>query len=107
MRKKRNGLAALLRGLLAPVVMAAALVWFATAVDSLNTGRSEEDLQQLEETLRRSCVACFAAEGVYPPGIDYLKEHYGLQIDEERYTVKYSVFAENLMPDITVLENTP
>ena len=107
MKKKRNGFAALLRGLLLPAVAVAALLWFATAVDSLNTGRSEEDMRQLEETLRQGCVACYAVEGVYPPSIDYLKEHYGVQIDEARYTVKYSAFAENLMPDITVLENEP
>ena len=103
----RNGLAALLRGLLLPVIVVAALLWFATAVDSLNSGRSEEDLRQLEESLRRGCVACFAAEGVYPPSVDYLKDRYGLQVDEERYTVHYYAFAENLMPDITVLENAP
>lgn len=48
-----------------------------------------------------------AAEGAYPPDVDYLKEHYGLQIDERRYTIRYMAFAENLMPDITVLENAP
>ena len=52
-------------------------------------------------------MACYAAEGAYPTSLDYLKERYGVQIDEERYTVYYSAFAENLMPDITVLENTP
>lgn len=97
----------LLRGLMLPVAAVALLLWFSTAVDSLNSGRSEEDLRQLEETLRRGCAACFAAEGVYPPNLDYLKDHYGLQIDEERYTVYYSAFAENLMPDVTVLENEP
>lgn len=52
-------------------------------------------------------MACYAAEGVYPPDLEYLKEHYGLQVDENQYTVRYDVFAENLMPDITVLENMP
>ncbi len=97
----------LLGGLLVPVVAVAAVLCFATALDSLDSGRAEEDLRQLEETLRQGCVACYAAEGVYPPDIDYLKEHYGLQVDEERYTVRYSAFAENLMPDITVLEIGP
>lgn len=107
MKKKRNGLLPLLRGLLLPAAVIAALLWFAAAVDGLNTGRAEEDLRQLEETLRRGCVACYAAEGTYPTSLDYLKERYGVQIDEERYTVHYFAFAENLMPDITVLENTP
>lgn len=107
MGRKKSGLPALLRGLLLPVIAVAALLWFATAVDSLDAGRGEEDMRQLEETLRRSCVACYAAEGAYPPNLDYIRERYGLQIDEERYTVRYRAIAENLMPDITVLENTP
>ena len=35
--------------------------------------------------------------------LDYLREHYGIRIDENRYIVFYEVFAENLMPEITVL----
>ena len=107
MRRVRNGWTALLRGLLLPVAAAAVLLCFATAVESLDSGRVEEDMRQLEETLRRGCVACYAAEGAYPASLDDLTERYGIQIDGERYTVRYSAFAENLMPDITVLENTP
>ena len=107
MRRKRSGWPALLRGLLLPVIAAATLLCFAAALNSLSDGRAEEDMRQLEETLRRGCVACYAAEGVYPPTVDYLQEHYGVQIDPDRYTVRYSVFAENRMPDITVLENEP
>lgn len=107
MKRKKSGAASLLRGILLPLAAVVILLCFATAVDSLDSGRTEEDLRQLEQTLRRSCVACYAAEGVYPPNLDYLKDRYGLQIDEKRYTVRYTAFAENLMPDITVLENAP
>ena len=106
MRKRRNTLIPLLQGLLFPAAAVAVLLCFATALDGLDSGRSAEDLKQLEEALRRGCVACYAAEGIYPPNLEYLEEYYGLQIDETRYTVHYSAFAENLMPDITVLENT-
>ena len=82
-------------------------MFFSTALDELGSGQAQEQLKQVEEAVRRGCVACYAAEGVYPPDLDYLKEHYGLQVDEDRYTVRYSAFAENLMPDITVLENRP
>lgn len=81
-----------------------AVFWFTTAVDNLDRGRNREEVKQLEDALRKSCVACYAVEGMYPPSLDYLKEHYGLQIDEKKYVVKYTVFAENLMPDITILE---
>ena len=60
----------------------------------------------LEEVLRRAAVACYAAEGIYPPDLAYLEEHYGIQINEERYMVTYDALAENLMPDITVLDRT-
>ncbi|MCI9557051.1 hypothetical protein AALA82_10620 [Oscillospiraceae bacterium 50-16] len=106
MRKRRNTLIPLLQGLLFPAAAVAVLLCFATALDGLDSGRSAEDLKQLEQALRRGCVACYAAEGIYPPNLEYLEEYYGLQIDETRYTVHYSAFAENLMPDITVLENT-
>ena len=100
----RHGWADLLRGLLLPAAAAAALLMFAAALNSLDQGRAEEDMRQLEETLRRGCVACYATEGIYPPDVDYLKERYGVQVDEEKYKVDYQVFAKNLMPSITVLE---
>ena len=105
MRKRKTAWGGLLQGLLLPVFVVGILVFFSTALNSLDSGHDAEDLRQLEDTLRRSCVACYAAEGIYPPDLDYLKDYYGVQVDEERYTVFYSVFAENLMPDITVLEN--
>ena len=64
----------------------------------------ERGREQLENALRQASVACYAAEGVYPPNPGYLQEHYGLLLDEERYMVFYESFADNLMPIITVLE---
>ena len=87
-------------------ILPAALVFllFFAALSNLEKGQRQEGREQLEEAVRRSAVACYAAEGIYPDDIAYLQEHYGIQIDEERYTVVYKVFASNLMPDITVLE---
>lgn len=98
--RKRKGLGMLLL----PVAVAAVLLLFLTGLSNLDRDRSEEGRKQLEEALRRGAVACYAAEGIYPPDLEYLEEHYGVQVDEERYAVFYEVFASNLMPDITVLE---
>ena len=92
-----------LSGFLILLLAAAVLFFFLTALNNLEQGRSQEGKAQLEEAIRRSAVACYAAEGVYPPDLDYLRQHYGLQIDETKYLVIYDIFAENLMPDITVL----
>ena len=50
-------------------------------------------------------MTCYATEGVYPPSVQYLKENYGIQIDEDRYSVFYEIEGANLMPSITVMEN--
>ena len=87
-----------------PVLCVGILVFFVTAVSGLKDGSGTEEKEQLEEVIRRSVITCYAAEGVYPPDFAYVKEKYGLVVDESRYLVVYDVFAENLMPDITVLE---
>lgn len=87
-------------------IAAAALlvIWFITAVIQLHSGQAQQGAQQLEDAIRKAAVACYAAEGVYPPTLEYLQAHYGVQIMEDRYTVYYEIFADNLMPEITVLE---
>jgi hypothetical protein len=104
MRTKKRFLARLFRFFLPLGVGLCVLLYFSAALSNLDSGQSEESLRQLEDSIRRASVACYASEGVYPPSLDYLKAHYGLQINETRYTVFYEVFAENLMPAITVLE---
>lgn len=107
MRRKRKVIPRLLRAIVFPAIAVAALLCFNLGLSNLNRDGNSENMRLLEDAVRRSCVACYASEGVYPPSLDYLKQRYGLQIDEKRYTVRYHAFAENLMPDITVLENTP
>ena len=102
--KKRKGNRSLLSSIAIPVLAAAVLLFFLIALGNLGEGQRTEGKEQLEAALRRTAVACYAAEGIYPPNLDYIKEYYGIQIDESRYTVAYHAFAENLMPDITVLE---
>ncbi len=82
------------------------LVWFAFSLQGIQAQFEKEGKQQLEQALRRAAVACYAAEGAYPPTLQYLTEHYGIQIDNERYQVFYQVYGENMMPEITVLEKT-
>lgn len=89
---------------LAILAAAACILVFVFSLRSVGTRHGEEGRQQLETALRRAAVACYAAEGVYPPTLEYLQEHYGVQIQEDRYLVFYDIFANNLMPDITVLE---
>jgi len=87
-------------------LLAAALILlaFLAGLSRLEQGRQEQGAKQLEEAVRRAAVACYAAEGFYPPDVDYLCHKYGVQYEESRYRVHYDRFASNLMPDITVVE---
>ena len=84
--------------------LTAVLLGFSLALRQVDESRQAEGARILEESVRRSAAACYAAEGMYPPDLSYLQEHYGLQVDGSRYTVCYAVFGANMMPDITVLE---
>ncbi len=81
-----------------------ALALFLTAVENIGVGASAQGREQLELALRQAAVSCYASEGSYPPGTDYIERHYGVRIDRENYIVGYELIAENLMPEITVLE---
>lgn len=105
-RKKREKQKSLFTGLVVPAVILVIALLFFTALSNISSGQDEKALEQLEDALRKTAVACYAAEGVYPPTLEYMEEHYGIQIDRQRYIVHYQVFAANIMPDITVLSKT-
>ena len=93
-----------LTGLWKPLTLLAVALLFLVSLSRVSSGQREQGRLQLEESLRRAAVTCYATEGIYPPTLTYLEEHYGVQIDRARYAVFYEIFAENLMPDITVVE---
>ncbi len=64
---------------------------------------SREQQELLEEALSQATVACYATEGRYPANLEYLIEHYGIQINREKYLVTYEIFADNVRPRIRVL----
>lgn len=100
----KNRLPGLLRGLLLPILALAVLLAFFTGLANIRQSSDGEGKKQLEESIRRTAVACYAVEGIYPPSVEYMREHYGLQVDEDKYYIDYQIFASNLMPSFTVLE---
>lgn len=103
-RKPKSRIAGALGAIMMPLIAVAVLICFFTGISNIRNGSGDEGKKQLEESIRRTAAACYASEGIYPPTVEYMKEKYGLQIDESRYYVDYKAFASNLMPDFTVLE---
>lgn len=88
----------------AATALALILVLFVSiAFVNLTKAQEEASAASVEAAVRKGVMACYASEGVYPPDVAYLEEHYGIHVDEDRYTVRYVIFAENIMPDITVI----
>ena len=79
-------------------VLAVTLLGLSDARRAVHSG----GLRAAAEAVRRAAVTCYAIEGAYPQSYEYLKEHYGVRVDERLYAVEYSVFASNIMPDIAV-----
>jgi hypothetical protein len=81
------------------IIIVAAFVMTLTMTEQ-NT--NDKFLQSKKDAVVKAVVSCYAIEGVYPPNVDYLREHYGLQVDAKSYIVHYEMFASNIMPDVDV-----
>ena len=88
-----------------PVIVFALVLIFSSVTGEFSKDKAKQDKENLERTLNRAAVACYAIEGAYPPSVEYLTENYRVKVDTKKYTVKYELYASNLMPSITVLEN--
>lgn len=94
-----------LRGLIISLAVFALLVAvFVYAVDTTDRTAEREQTALLESAIRRAAISCYATEGRYPQSLEYLREHYGVLVDDARFTVRYDIFASNIMPDITVID---
>ena len=90
------------RNLPALAVIAAALAACVLLVSMIASAGGTAGTELVEDAVRRAALTCYAVEGAYPPGLEYLRENYGLAYDEEQYFVIYDAFASNLMPEIRV-----
>lgn len=62
----------------------------------------KENATVLQNAIANAVVSCYAIEGRYPDSLEKIKKDYGVVIDDDKYIVSYDIFADNLMPDVTV-----
>ena len=77
-------------------------VWM--LVSRLGNSSDEAQTQFVTDAVQNAALTCYAVEGAYPDDVEYLRTHYGLAYDQDRYMVRYSAFASNLLPEIYVTE---
>lgn len=61
-----------------------------------------EDQQRIIETVSKLSLKCYSIEGRYPQDIQYLKDYYGLLLNENDYQIIYHYEGDNLAPTIRV-----
>ena len=74
-----------------------------TLFPSVLSRTSREKQETLEHALHYANIQCYATEGRYAPSIAYLEENYGVIINHHKYKVFYDSWADNIMPEITVI----
>lgn len=77
-------------------------VWL--LVSRVGTSSDNAQTQFVTDAVQNAALTCYAVEGAYPDDVEYLRTHYGLAYDQDRYMVRYSAFASNLLPEIYVTE---
>ncbi|NLW71104.1 MAG: hypothetical protein GX061_08505 [Eubacteriaceae bacterium] len=82
-------------------------------VFSLNGGLSDfaqsvgnRQMTFIEDTIRKYAVQCYALEGFFPKDLSYLRDNYGLYLNDKKYVYHYNYIGENLLPEIYVFELT-
>lgn len=87
---------------LSVLLMMVSFALFWRGIQRMEENAREKDLEHLEQVLNQSAAICYALEGDYPESLSYLREHYGVSWDEERYLVDFEAVGSNLPPDIVV-----
>ena len=79
-------------------VILAIILWSTT----MSSKASVEQANVQKEAIRKAAVSCYAIEGRYPESLNYIRNNYGVIVNEEDFTIDYDVFASNIMPSISV-----
>ncbi len=89
---------------IAVLIFIAVIVLFRYGFNSVSGKNSTENLNVTQTAIHKAIVNCYAIEGVYPPDIKYLEDHYGVTINHSKYIVSYELAGSNVMPSVEVQE---
>lgn len=73
-------------------------------IDGFWEDKQEKSTNSIEEAVRKTSLECYALEGSFPPSIEYLKDNYGLIVNNDAYFYHYQANGSNMPPDIRVIK---
>ena len=83
------------------------IVLFVVGTASLSKGSTKRQKDSLIDALSRDIIYCYATTGHYPESLEAIREDYGLYYNEDLFYVDYQVRAQNIIPDVTIIELQP
>ena len=86
------------------LIFVALILAFVLLVNNITGKGNGRELEIVRDAVKNAALTCYAVEGMYPDDLKYLRDHYNLSYNEERYIVYYRPLASNLMPSIKVAE---
>ena len=86
------------------LIFVALIVAFVLLVNGITNKGDGREKEIVIEAVKNAALTCYAVEGMYPDDLTYLRDHYNLSYNEEKYHVFYEPLASNLMPSIKVAE---
>ena len=63
----------------------------------------EQAARSMRQAIVDSALECYAIEGAFPASLGYLKDHYGLHVNERDYLITYECYADNVAPSVVVV----
>lgn len=85
------------------IIFVAVIVLFVFGISSISNSSVVNDKEILTEAIERDIVHCYCVEGMYPPSVKYMQEHYGLTYDADKYIVDYEYIGGNIMPKFMII----
>ena len=91
---------------LSVVIFIAVIALFVYGISAVSNSSVVNDQEILSEAVNRDIVHCYCIEGMYPPNISYMEDHYGLIYDKDKFIVDYEYIRANIMPKVTIVRKT-
>ena len=67
------------------LIFVALIAGFILLVNGITNKGSTREMDIVRDAVKNASLTCYAVEGMYPESLDYLKQHYNLSYNEDKY----------------------
>lgn len=86
------------------IIFIAVIGLFVYGISAVSSSSVVNSKQILEDAINHDVIHCYSVEGMYPPSVNYMQDHYGLTYDQDKFIIDYEYIGSNIMPKVTVIE---